>query len=113
MEAPDLHLFKDDLLRKPEKGSSAPPVSIRAKDLDGNAKKLTLLKGDGDPPLYEVRYTKDGTKITRIFPNGNQPGNLLFWNGTRWVPFAAPTDDTLRVLTIQSGTLTWLATEDC
>jgi hypothetical protein len=113
MEKPDLHFFKDDLLKKPHPGSNAPPVSIRAKDLDENNKKLTLLKGAGEPPLYDVEYTKSGTRITRILPEGNQRGDLLFWNGTAWQALPAPQDNTLRVLAIQNGTLAWTSTQDC
>jgi hypothetical protein len=113
METPDLHLFKDDLLKKPHPGSNAPPISIRAKDLDENNEKLTLLKGEGDPALYDVKYTKSGTVITRILPQGNQQGDLLFWNGTEWQTLDAPQDNTLRVLAIQNGTLEWTETEDC
>jgi hypothetical protein len=110
---PDLHLFERDLKNKPPLGSTAPPRTIRAKDLDENNRKLTLLKGEGDPQLYEVKYTKDGTVITRIFENGKNPGDLLFWNGARWAKFAAPTGTDLHVLTITNGTLSWTATEDC
>ena len=63
---PDLHLFERDLKNKPPLGSTAPPRTIRAKDLDENNRKLTILKGEGDPPAYLVKYTKDGTVLTDI-----------------------------------------------
>jgi hypothetical protein len=91
---PDLHLFEKDLKNKSLVGSNAPPRTIRAKDLDGNNKKLTLLKGAGDPPLYDVKYTKDGTVITRILPE-------------------APSATGMHVLTISDGVLAWTQTEDC
>jgi hypothetical protein len=62
----DLHLFERDLANKPGKGSSAPPRTIRAKDLDNNNKKLTLLQGEGSPPSYTVEYTPDGIRIRDI-----------------------------------------------
>ena len=63
---PDLHLFERDLKIKPPLGSNAPPRTIRAKDLDENNRKLTILKSEGDPPAYRVKYTKDGTVLTDI-----------------------------------------------
>ena len=108
-----LHKFEKDLKNKPVDGSTAPPRTIKAKDLDDNNKKLTLLKGRGTPALYEVKYEADGTRITRIFEHGQKPGDLLFWNGSRWAKFAAPTETDLHVLTITDGTLAWTATEDC
>lgn len=110
---PDLHLFKRDLKNKPLVGSNAPPRTIRAKDLDENNCKLTLLEGEGDPPLYELKYTKDGTVITRIFADGTNTGDLLYWNGVAWVVLAAPNETAMRVLTISSGALSWTSTEDC
>ena len=91
---PELHLFERDLTKKPMVGDMSPPRTIRAKDLDGNNAKLTLLKGEGDPPLYEVKYTKEGTIITSIFPE-------------------APSGAVMHVLTITNGVLAWTATEDC
>jgi hypothetical protein len=63
---PDLHLFEKDLKNKSLVGSNAPPRTIRAKDLDDNNRKLTVLQGEGDPPAYRVKYTKDGTVLTDI-----------------------------------------------
>ena len=63
---PDLHLFEKDLKNKSLVGSTAPPRTIRAKDLDDNNRKLTVLQGEGDPPAYRVKYTKDGTVLTDI-----------------------------------------------
>jgi hypothetical protein len=59
----DLHLFERDLANIPGKGSSAPPRTIRAKDLDGNNKKLTLLPDQSETPSYTVEYTQDGTLL--------------------------------------------------
>lgn len=89
----DLHLFERDLLNKPSNGSNAPPRTIRARDLDTNNKKLTLLQGEGDPPSYTVKYTQDGTIITGLLPTPPASG--------------------LYVLTASNGTLAWTATEDC
>jgi hypothetical protein len=111
----DLHKFERDLLNRPAPGSNAPPVSIRAKDLDGNYKKVTLLASDEDPPAYGVRYTPDGTILTDIknLPDGAAAGDLLYWNGSRWLILPAPASTALRVLTIQNGTLAWTETEAC
>lgn len=113
MARPSLHNFKGDLANKPGDGSDAPPRTIRASNLDDNFRKVTLLDGEGDPPLYEITYTKDGTRITRFLPDGSKPGDLLYWNGKRWVVLTAPASDDLRVLTIQNGALAWTQTEDC
>lgn len=90
----DLHKFERDLKHRPSPGSNAPPRTIRAKDLDDNNRRLTLLKGEGTPPLYEVKYTKDGTRITRILPT-------------------LPTSTAMHVLTVTNGVVAWTATEDC
>jgi hypothetical protein len=109
----DLHLFREDVRAAPPPGSNAPPVTIRARDLDGNYKKVTLLKGDGSPPLYEVEYTEDGTRITRILPKGENKGDLLYWDGENWKVFSAFSGSGLRVLTIEDNELAWTQTEDC
>ena len=109
----DLHKFRDDLRKKPPLGSNQPPVGIRAKDLDENFAKTTLVNGEGNPPLYEVEYKKEGTRIKRILPDGSRRGDLLYWNGTGWVVLIAPASTALRVLTIQNGALAWTQTEDC
>jgi hypothetical protein len=129
----DLHLFEDDLRQRPAKGSNHPPVSIRAKDLDGNFTKVTVLQSETDPPEYVVDYRDDGVLLKDFLPRGEATGNILYWNGSAWVIAAepqqngdllfwngtvwqalpAPQDNTLRVLTIQNGTLAWTATEDC
>jgi hypothetical protein len=75
MALPDLHLFENDLKNKPGKGSNAPPVSIRAKNLDENYKKVTLIESDEDPPPYTVEYTEDGTRLKNI---KGLPENALF-----------------------------------
>lgn len=113
MALPDLHYFKDDLAKTPGKGSNAPPVSIRAQDLDDNYKKTTLIESNENPPLYQLEYLEDGTRITRIMPDGANTGDLLYWNGTRWAVLAAPSSDTMHVLTITSGALAWTETEAC
>lgn len=63
---PDLHLFERDLKNRPMVGDMSPPRTIRAKDLDENNRKLTILQSEDDPPAYRVKYTKDGTVLTDI-----------------------------------------------
>lgn len=94
MAAPDLHKFEGDLLNRPGPGSNAPPRTIRAKDLDENYKKVTLIESDKTPKLYELRYTKDGTRITRILPD-------------------LPDSSVMHVLTVTRKVLAWTPTEDC
>lgn len=94
MERIDLHKFEQDLKNKPGLGSMDAPRTIKAKKLDDNNKKLTLLKGEGTPALYEVRYTPEGTLITRILPT-------------------PPDSTTMHVLTVTNGVVAWTATEDC
>jgi len=90
----DLHKFEQDLKNKPGLGSMDAPRTIKAKKLDDNNKKLTLLKGEGTPALYEVKYTPEGTLITRILPT-------------------PPESTTMHVLTVTNGVVAWTATEDC
>ena len=94
MERIDLHKFEQDLKNKPGLGSMDAPRTIKAKKLDDNNKKLTLLKGEGTPALYEVKYTPKGTLITRILPT-------------------PPDSTTMHVLTVTNGVVAWTATEDC
>ena len=51
--------------------------------------------------------------MTRLLPDGNNTGDLLYWNGTRWAVLDAPSSDTMHVLTITSGALAWTETEAC
>jgi hypothetical protein len=113
MALPDLHLFEKDLKNKPGPGSNAPPVSIRAADLDGNYKKITLIESDQDPPLYEVEYTEDGTRLTRLLTKGSSAGDLLYWNGSKWLVLKAPSSATMHALTITNNELAWTETESC
>jgi hypothetical protein len=94
MAKPDLHKFEKSLKNKPGLGSTDEPRTIKAKNLDDNNKKLTLLKGEGTPALYEVKYTKEGTRITRILP-------------------VRPDSAKMHVLTITNGVVAWTETEDC
>jgi hypothetical protein len=93
MALPELHNFERLAKNKPAKGSKDYPVTIKGKDLDENWKMTTLLEGEGDPKLYEVEYTKDGTRITRILPKPPASGT--------------------HVLGAINGTIQWIATEDC
>jgi hypothetical protein len=93
MALPELHNFERLAKNKPAKGSKDYPVTIKGKDLDENWKMTTLLEGEGDPPLYTVEYTKEGTRITRILPEPPASGT--------------------HVLGAIDGTIQWIATEGC
>jgi hypothetical protein len=90
MALPDLHKFSNDLKNRPAKGSDAPPRTIRAKDLDDNFKKVTVIQDKN--ASYEVDYTADGT-ILKIFPSPPSGGT--------------------HVLGVIDGEIQWIATEDC
>jgi hypothetical protein len=95
MRKPDLHLFKDDLRKKPPDGSNAPPRSIKAQDLDENFVKTSVIAPLEDPPRYTVEYTREGTRLKiTVLPE-------------------VPTASGLHVLTVSGGELAWTATEDC
>jgi hypothetical protein len=68
MARPKLHSFQEDLKKRPAKGSNAPPVSIRAKDLDENYEKVTLISSPDIPKPYDVEYTKEGTRLKNMRP---------------------------------------------
>jgi hypothetical protein len=89
----DLHSFRSDLLKKPPIGANGPPIGIRAKDLDENFRKVTLIEGQGNPPEYRLKYTKDGIILTDLLPT--LPASGLY------------------VLTASDGALSWTATEGC
>jgi hypothetical protein len=109
----ELHKFRDDLQNRPAPGSNAPPVTIRAKDLDENFTKVTVLESETDPPEYDVEYTERGILLSKFLPPGTNQGDLLYWDGEAWSVLPAPQDNEFRVLAIQSGNLTWAQTEDC
>jgi hypothetical protein len=137
----DLHKFRSDLGKKPPLGVNGPPIGIRAKDLDDNFNKVTLISGQGSPPLYRVRYTKDGIIITdlNVPPDGSNLGDLLYWNpqageggawvvlntsgadrgtllvwgGNTWQILNAPQGGDLHVLSVQNGYVSWAPTQDC
>jgi hypothetical protein len=102
----DLHIFKEDLAKVASKGSDAPPRTIRASDLDGNFKKVTLIESDDvDPVPYELEHTEDGTRLKSVkqLPDGSSRGDLCYWNpdagvnGTgKWVVLAAPEGSTIK-----------------
>ncbi len=112
-----LWLFGELVKNKPAKGSNDYPVAIKAVHLDENYRRSTLVAPDdsvqagGD--LYEVKYDADGTRITRIFANGQARGDLLYWNGVQWFPFQGIESKTLHVLGIKDGALQWVETQDC
>jgi hypothetical protein len=87
---PALHIFANDLANKVTGNSSAPPRSIRAADLDGNFKALTLIPNTNIP--YTVNVGVDGTSVD-IFPPSPGAGTY--------------------VLGIVNGSLTWLETTNC
>jgi hypothetical protein len=124
MAKADLHEFKEDLKNKPGPGSDAPPRTVRASDLDGNFKKVMLIESDDvDPVPYEVEYTEDGTMLKNLkqLPDGESLGDIAYYdpeagnNGAgAWRVLRAPEQDgKIYALTIQSGALKWLETEDC
>jgi hypothetical protein len=106
-------LFSALVNNTPAKGSNDYPVAIKASDLDENYLRSTLVKSDLEPPLYDVEYKEDGTRITRIFPNGTNTGDLLYWDGSKWVVLAATNSSTLHVLGIEDGALKWVETDGC
>jgi hypothetical protein len=116
---PELHEFRDDLKQRPPKGSNAPPVGIRAINLDQNFIKVSLIESDQtDPKPYEVVYTKEGTRLENIraVPDGEHDGDILVWKNSeqKWRVFPAVRDrDKLHVLGLLDGRLGWIKTEDC
>jgi hypothetical protein len=111
-----LLLFEVLKQKKPAPGSNDYPVAIKAADLDENFLRSTLAPPNAesvDPNLYEVKYDADGTRITRMFPNGTNVGDLLYWDGERWTPLAAVSSSTLHILGIKDNELQWVETQDC
>lgn len=114
MIGPNLHKFEDDLGKRPGNGVSAPPRAIRAKDLDENNRKLTIIAPKEQPPRYFVEYTREGTRLKiQAVQDGTNVGDILYWDGTQWVTLSPPSSSTMHVLTITSGNLAWTATVSC
>lgn len=66
MPNPSLIKFRDYLTARPPKGSSAPPRTIKADDLDGNFKRCTVNKSQvqfNGQPVYDVLYSSEGTEL--------------------------------------------------
>jgi hypothetical protein len=114
---PALHKFENDLKQKPPPGVNAPPIGIRAKDLDENFNKVTIVESTDIPKPYNVKYTKDGAMLVNLktVPDGEIDGDILFWNSgaNKWQVFPAVLSDELRVLGLKNGVLGWIKTEDC
>jgi hypothetical protein len=132
-----LLLFEVLKQKKPAPGSNDYPVAIKAADLDENFLRSTLAPPNAesvDPNLYEVQYDADGTRITRMFPNGTNVGDLLYWDGEKWTPLElapnaegdllywdgnkwailpATDSSTLHILGIKDNVLQWVETQDC
>ena len=109
-------VFKELLNNKPKPGSNDYPVAIKAVHLDENYRRSTLAAPDAtaaNSELYEVKYDADGTRITRIFQDGENVGDLLYWDGTKWTPLAAVSSSTLHILGIKDNALQWVETQDC
>jgi hypothetical protein len=109
-------LFAELAKNKPAEGSNDHPIAIKGAYLDENWKRTTLRApsevNDADK-LYEVEYKDDGTYLKRILPDGENSGDLLYWNGEKWVVLAATDSSTLHILGIQDGELRWVETQDC
>jgi len=56
--------FSDYLGARPLKND--PPVSIKARDLDRNFTRSTIIEPDLDPPPYRVKYSDKGTELLDI-----------------------------------------------
>lgn len=113
-----LHKFLEDTKKRPPPGVAAPPVSIRATNLDENFTKVTLIESDQtDPKPYEVEYSDEGTRLANIktVPDGEHDGDLLFWKASegKWRVFPALRSIDLHVLGLKDGKLGWIKTEDC
>jgi len=111
----------------------APAVTISAKDLDENFRRLRPLQADGEPRHYYLSETPDGWsfRVLPNFPSGVGPFFLAFANGALYwtgsgvdepsggeiggggglVP-PPPTTGT-HVLGSQNGIVQWLPTEAC
>jgi hypothetical protein len=115
-ENKELVFFTDYLQNRPTGKDS--PITIKAADLDNNFAAVTVVEDPDllpDDRFYTVEYEQQGTflRFKPILPDGTNDGDLLYWKENKWIALPAPQDNTLRALTIQNGTLTWLATEDC
>jgi hypothetical protein len=107
-----------DYLKRAVSGNN-PPVSIRARDLDTNFAVSTIIEHPEKKNSYRVDYRREGTVIDIVtVPPGINKGDLLYWDPQQgeegaWVVLPAPSDNSLRVLTLESGVLAWTATEEC
>jgi hypothetical protein len=68
MPNPSLIKFRDYLTARPPRGSSSPPRTIKADDLDGNFKRCTVNASQAGSEfssgaVYDVRYTSEGTEL--------------------------------------------------
>ena len=111
-----LWLFGELVKNKPAKGSNDYPVAIKAVHLDENYRRSTLVDPNSTIPnslLYEVQYDEDGTRIKRIFKDGMNVGDILYWDDEKWTPLRAVSSSTLHILGIKDNELQWVETQDC
>jgi hypothetical protein len=111
-----LWLFGELVKNKPAKGSNDYPVAIKAVHLDENYRRSTLVDPNSTIPnslLYEVQYDEDGTRIKRIFKDGTNVGDILYWDDEKWTPLRAVSSSTLHILGIKDNELQWVETQDC
>jgi hypothetical protein len=75
MPNPSLIKFRDYLTARPPRGSSSPPRTIKADDLDSNFKRCTLTEnGTIGADIYRPQYTSEGTELV-FSANGRE----AFW----------------------------------
>jgi hypothetical protein len=87
------------------------PYQIKGADLMRDFVYAAL---DADDALIEEAAGQGGYTQRKLkLSPGTEPQQILFWDGSRYVPFAVPPSDGTYVLGAVGGVLSWIETEAC
>jgi hypothetical protein len=102
----------EERVKRPSGANNADyPYAIKAADLMRNFVFATL---DMDEPLFQEQVGIGGHSQRRLkIQAGNEPGQILYWDGNEYLPLIAPPSSGTHVLGVKDGAIQWIETEDC
>lgn len=87
------------------------PYAIKAKDLMQNFVFATL---DIEENLYLESTGVGGHRQRKLkIKAGTANNQILFWDGSEYVPLVAPPGSGTHVLGVVNGAIQWIETEEC
>ena len=113
--------FEEKVKQPPAVGGAGYPFQLSAKDLMKNFVYAAVEKADfnrGENGIYFFEETGQGGHsqrriwATSVTPGVNQ-GDMLYWEGDRYIVLPAPSGSVMHVLAHDGTTPMWVETEDC